>query len=100
MIYFTQLIYIKPGEEKTFDEFESHAIPAIAKYNGKLLFRVRPAANAVIEAATEPPYEIHFVQFESERDFEAFKSDKDRTKYLHLKEKSVREVWLVKGERL
>lgn len=100
MIYFTQLIYIKPGQEKVFDEFESHAIPAIAKYNGKLLFRMRPHKNAVIETAIEPPYEIHFVQFETESDFEAFKTDKDRTKYLHLKEQSVREVWLVKGERL
>jgi hypothetical protein len=100
MIYLTQLIYIKPGQEKVFDEFESHAIPAIKKYNGTLLFRIRPQKNAVIETAIEPPYEVHFVQFDSESDFESFKLDKDRVKYLHLKEQSVREVWLVKGERL
>jgi hypothetical protein len=42
MIYITQLIYIKEGQEKIFDEFEDVAIPIIAKYKGKLLFRVRP----------------------------------------------------------
>ena len=35
MIYITQLIYIKEGQEKMFHEFEDVAIPIIAKYNGK-----------------------------------------------------------------
>jgi hypothetical protein len=100
MLYFTQLIYIKPGQQKVFDEFESYAIPAIAKYNGKLLFRIRPDKASVIESTIESPYEIHFVQFESESDFDAFKVDKDRVKYLHLKEQSIREAWIIKGTRL
>lgn len=83
-----------------FDEFESYAIPAIAKYNGKLLFRIRPDKKSVIESTMESPYEIHFVQFDSERDFDQFKMDKDRVKYLHLKEQSIREAWLIKGEKL
>jgi antibiotic biosynthesis monooxygenase (ABM) superfamily enzyme len=99
-LYFTQLIYIKPGQEKVFDEFESYAIPAIAKYDGKLLFRIRPDKNAMIESTMESPYEIHFVQFDSENDFEAFKLDKDRVKYLHLKEQSIREAWIIKGIKL
>jgi hypothetical protein len=100
LLYFTQLIYIKPGQEKVFDEFESYAIPAIAKYDGKLLFRIRPDKNAMIESTMESPYEIHFVQFDSENDFEAFKLDKDRVKYLHLKEQSIREAWIIKGIKL
>jgi hypothetical protein len=100
VLYFTQLIYIKPGQEKVFDEFESYAIPVIAKYNGKLLFRIRPDKNSVIESNMESPYEIHFVQFDSESDFDQFKVDKDRVKYLHLKEQSIREAWLIRGERL
>jgi hypothetical protein len=100
VLYFTQLIYIKPGQEKTFDEFESYAIPAISKYNGKLLFRIRPDKKSVIESTIESPYEIHFVQFESENDFDAFKVDKDRVKYLHLKDQSIREAWIIKGTKL
>ena len=33
MIYITQLIYIKKGQEKVFHEFEEIAIPTILKYN-------------------------------------------------------------------
>jgi hypothetical protein len=31
MIYITQLIYVKPGQEAVFDEFEKVAIPIVAK---------------------------------------------------------------------
>ena len=61
MIFITQLIYIKNGQEKVFDEFENVAIPIIAKYNGRLLFRVRPRENDYIECSIDKPYEIHFV---------------------------------------
>ena len=42
-LYFTQLIYIKEGQEATFHQFEDVAIPLISKYNGQLLLRVRPS---------------------------------------------------------
>ncbi|RAV98952.1 DUF1330 domain-containing protein [Pseudochryseolinea flava] len=100
MIYVTQIVYIKEGEEQTFEEFESVAIPAIRKYNGKLLLRLRPGVDNVIESTIEKPYEIHIVEFASMADFESFKSDKDRLKFLHLKEKSVRAMMMIKGEKL
>jgi len=100
MIYFTQLIYIVHGQEETFDQFEKIAIPAIAKYNGKLLFRVRPTDDSYIEASIEKPYEIHFVQFDIEQDFKNFMQDEERKKFLHLKEQSIKSVVLIKGEKL
>ncbi len=42
MNYITQLIYIIPGQEAVFEQFEQVAIPIIAKYNGKLLFSGSP----------------------------------------------------------
>jgi len=54
MIFITQLIYIKEGQESVFDQFESVAIPAIQKYNGRLLFRVRPPESSYIERKIEP----------------------------------------------
>ena len=42
MIFITQLIYLKEGQETIFHQFEDIAIPIIAKYNGRLLLRVRP----------------------------------------------------------
>ena len=72
MIYITQLIYIKEGQEKIFDEFEEVAIPLIAKYNGKLLFRLRPNKDSFIETWIDKPYEIHLVEFDSEQDYKNF----------------------------
>jgi len=100
MIYITQIVYVEEGQEETFEQFESVAIPAIEKYNGRLLLRIRPGADQVIASSIEKPYEIHLVEFDSEGDFEDFKRDKDRAKFLHLKEKSVRAITMIKGEKL
>lgn len=100
MLYLTQLIYLKEGQEAVFDEFEAVAIPLIAKYNGSMLFRLRPSAADFIETQIERPYEIHFVSFPEEADFTAFMRDEERKKFLHLKEQSIRESWLMKGEKL
>lgn len=35
MIYLTQLIYIKPGYEAIFHQFEDIALPLFEKYNSK-----------------------------------------------------------------
>lgn len=100
MIYITQLVYVKPGQEKVFDEFEAVAIPLIAKYKGELLFRVRPDTAAFIEGEGHPPYEIHLVSFPGEEDFLAFGKDPERASFLHLKEASVERIMLIKGAAL
>jgi uncharacterized protein (DUF1330 family) len=100
MIYITQLIYIIPGQEKTFNEFESVAIPIISKYNGRLLFRVRPSEDAFVESHSDKPYEIHLVEFDSEQDFQNFTKDDERRKFLHLKEQSIKTSILYKGMKI
>ena len=96
MIYITQLIYLIPGQEKAFNEFEAMAIPVIAKYEGQLLLRTKPGE--VIEASIEVPYEIHLVSFPSAAHFELFKQDEGRKAFLHLKEASVRSVLMIEGK--
>jgi hypothetical protein len=66
VIYLTQLIYIKAGEEPAFHQFEDIAIPTISKYNGRLLLRIRPTENSIVEHSIAMPYEIHIVEFETE----------------------------------
>ena len=100
MILITQLIYIVEGQEEVFDEFEKVAIPIILKYNGRLLFRVRPTAHSYIESHIDPPYEIHLVEFETQQDFEDFLKDEERKKFLHLKEQSIKSSILIKGTTL
>jgi uncharacterized protein (DUF1330 family) len=100
MIVITQLIYINEGQQKTFDEFESVAIPLIAKYNGRMLLRVRPAKESIIEANAETPYEIHLVEFDAEEDLTAFMKDETRRSFLHLKERAIKSAVLVVGRRM
>jgi uncharacterized protein (DUF1330 family) len=100
MIFLTQLIYIKDGQEDLFHQFEEIAIPAISKYNGRLLIRVRPNDHSVIENSIDKPYEIHLVEFDSEQDFQNFNQDEERRKFLHLKEQSVKAVLLIKATKL
>lgn len=100
MIYITQLIYIIEGQENIFDQFEAIAIPIISKYNGRLLLRVRPNDNSFIENHMDRPYEIHLVEFDTEQDFENFKQDEERKRFLHLKEQSIKTSILIQGTKL
>ena len=100
MIFITQLIYIKKGQEDVFHEFESIAIPTISKYNGRLLLRIRPTDNAFIEHNIDKPYEIHLIEFNTEQDFEDFKQDEERKRFLHLKEQSIESAILIQGTKL
>ncbi|AUD03548.1 DUF1330 domain-containing protein [Spirosoma pollinicola] len=100
MIYLTQLIFIKEGQEEVFNQFEEVAIPLIGKYNGQLLLRIRPTDDAYIEQRMEKPYEIHFVRFDSEQDLAAFQQDESWKQFLHLKEQSVRTAILIQGVKL
>ncbi len=100
MIYFTQLIYLRPGGEAIFDQFENVALPLIAQYNGQLLMRVRPQEADFVEINFDRPYEIHLVSFESRSDFERFAQDPSRQQFLHLKDQSVEKVVLIEGKML
>lgn len=100
MIFITQLIYIQEGQKNIFHQFEDIAIPIISKYNGRLLMRVRPDDDSIIESNMDKPYEIHLVEFASDKDFDAFMKDDERKKFLHLKEQSIRSVVLIKGTAL
>ncbi len=100
MIYITQLIYIKEGQEKVFHQFENIAIPIISKYNGQLQLRLRPSSTEIIECNIDRPYEVHLIKFDSEKDFQSFMKDEERKKFLHLKEQSIKTSILIKGQKI
>ena len=100
MVFITQLIYVYPGKEDIFHEFENIAIPIISKYNGRLLFRVRPSPDSYIEHQIDKPYEIHLVEFDAEQDFKNFMQDEERKQFLHLKEQSIKTSILIQGTKL
>jgi len=100
MIYLTQLIYVLDGQENVFEEFERAAIPIIGKYNGELMLRIRPDKDSLVEGTTELPYEVHFVRFPTQLDFDKFSKDEGRRRFLHLKESSVRETFVYQGSKV
>lgn len=100
MIYITQLIFIKEGQENKFLEFENYAIPLMEKYNGKIIYRIRPSKENFIDSNNDLPYEIHFISFESNQDLAAFMRDDSRMQFINLKEESVKSILLVKGEKM
>ena len=100
MIYILQLIYIKEGQESIFHQFENIAIPIISKYNGRLLLRIRPDENSFIQYSIDKPYEVHIVEFDSNQDFENFKQDEERKKFLYLKEQAIKSSILIQGMKI
>lgn len=97
MIYITQLVYLREGQEQAFHQFEDIAIPLIEKYNGTLQLRLRPTPDTYVGGALDLPYEIHFVSFPTQADLEAFRQDKSREKVVPLKDASVRKIIQVQG---
>jgi len=100
MVYITQLIYIKEGQEGQFYEFENLVLPLLWKYKGQLLLRLRPTSSTFVDNSIEPPFEIHLVAFETEEGLAGYSQDETRKSYLHLKEQSVRSVVLIKGTQV
>ena len=100
MIYITQLIYVKEGKEEKFLELESHAIPVMERYNGRIIYRLRPSKDDFIDNDKEVLYEIHFISFNSEQGLMQFMKDDSRLKFIHLKDESIKSMLLVKGEKM
>ncbi len=97
MLYLTQLIYLQPGGEEAFEEFEAIVLPLLPKYHGKLLLRMRPDASYKIEGTEGSPYEVHIVRFESKQDMADYSNDPIRQQVLRLKEQSVRHTLVIEG---
>jgi len=97
MVIVTQLIYVHPGHEAEFHEFEDTVLPLLPAYGGELLLRLRPDAASMIGGSSEPPYEVHIVRFESEAALARFANSEERQRVLHLKNRSVRAAIMITG---
>ena len=100
MLYYTQLIFLKPGRADVFHRFEDHVLPLLEQYNGRMLLRWRRTPDCVIESAVGDPYEVHLVAFATAADFANYVNDGTRTSFLHLKDESVERVLLIEGAQI
>jgi hypothetical protein len=97
MIYYTQLIFIKPGREQEFHAFEDKVLPLLKSHNGELVYRLRPAESTYVEANAELPYEIHIVTFGDKADFKQYAADPRRLAFMEMKNNSVEKIILIEG---
>lgn len=100
MIYYTQILFVKTGQEAVFHSFEDHVLPLLQRYGGELIYRVRPPKPAVITTTVGYPYELHVVTFPTKNDFQAYRDDPQRTQYMPIKDESISRVLLIEGELL
>jgi len=100
LIYITAFLFINEDEEDLYNQYESVVLPLLESYNGKLIYRIQPADENYIDAEEEKPFEIHFMSFESEDGFNSYLKDKKRLSFNHLKERSIKTSFIVKGEKL
>ncbi|RAK02809.1 hypothetical protein LX87_00929 [Larkinella arboricola] len=100
MLYYTQILFVKPGQETVFHSFEDQVLPLLERYNGELIYRIRPSESSVIATTLGYPYEIHLVTFKARADFEAYRDDPERKRHLALKDQSIDRVLLIEGAAL
>ncbi len=99
-IFVTELVYVRPGREPEFLEFETQVLPLLSKHGGELLLRLRPPANAMMGGSYETPFEVHLVRFASEAHMAHYVDDPQRRRALHLKDDAVRASIVVQGSRV
>jgi uncharacterized protein (DUF1330 family) len=100
MLYYTQIVFVKEGQEAIFHAFEDQVLPLLERHNGTLLYRVRPDTVSVLTTSLGHPYEIHLVSFSDRADFEAYRDNPERRQHMALKDKSVERIMLVEGKLL
>lgn len=92
----TQFIYLNPGSEADFLKYEEAVLPLLEKYNGRLLYRIRPSAESFIyPPGDEQPYEVHVVAFGSKRDFLEYKNDPERQKHIKLGSRAIKKIRMI-----
>ena len=100
MLYYTQIVFVNPGQETVFHAFEDQVLPLLQHHKGELIYRVRPPESSVIATTMGHPYEIHLVTFPTKADFEAYRDDPQRRQYMDLKNQSIDRALLIEGALL
>lgn len=92
----TLFYYLNPGSEADFLKYEEAVLPLLEKYNGRLLYRIRPSAESFIyPPGDEQPYEVHVVAFGSKRDFLEYKNDPERQKHIKLGSRAIKKIRMI-----
>ena len=88
-------LFIHPGQEVEFRQFETQAVRVMKKYGGRIENVIRPTASV---PSGSSPHEIHIVSFPSMEQFEAYRGDAELAKLAPLRQSAIARTEIVIGE--
>lgn len=88
-------LFVHPGREVEFRQFETEAARIMRKYGGCIEQVIRPYAS---EPPGSSPHEIHVVSFPSLERFEAYRKDEDLAKCAPLRQSAIARTEIILGE--
>ncbi|HXG18615.1 MAG TPA: DUF1330 domain-containing protein [Methylomirabilota bacterium] len=94
-IFVVASLFIHPGREAEFRQFETEAARIMQKYGGRIERVIRPTIASPSQAL---PHEIHIVAFPSLERFEAYRNDPDLAKLAPLRQSAIAGTEILIGE--
>jgi hypothetical protein len=88
-------LFIHPGREIEFRQFETEAAHIMKKYEGKIERVIRPTVSGQRNSA---PHEIHIVSFPSMAQFDAYRGDTELARLAPLRQVALARTEVIIGE--
>ena len=88
-------LFIHPGREVEFRQFETAAARIMKKYGGHVEHVIRPIASGAAETL---PHEIHVVTFPSREQFDAYRVDPDLASFATLRHVAIARTDIILGK--
>jgi antibiotic biosynthesis monooxygenase (ABM) superfamily enzyme len=88
-------LFIHPGREAEFHQFETEAAHIMGKYGGRIERVIRPIVSVQPESS---PYEVHIVSFPSIERFEAYRGDSGLVRLAPLRQSAIARTEIIIGE--
>ena len=89
-------LYIHPGREAEFEQFETRAASIMRRYGGVIERRIGCASGG----SDDQPHEVHIVTFPNERSFEQYRSDPELSALADLRARAIRKTTIWRGQDL
>jgi uncharacterized protein (DUF1330 family) len=89
-------LFIHPGRETEFRQFETQAARIMQKYGGRIERVIRPTSAAPGEVL---PHEIHMVSFPNMTQFESYRGDSDLAQLGPLRQAAIAKTEVIIGEQ-
>jgi uncharacterized protein (DUF1330 family) len=87
-------LFVHPGREAEFRQFESAAARIMARYGGRIEKVIRPLSSSPQESL---PHEIHLISFPGQEAFDAYRADAELAGLAELRQRAILRTELVIG---